>query len=698
MQPIKEINLITQALRASLTMLGLFVLAFCLVPTLISEASAAEDISVTATRKSIYLILDPDFAATEAGEPISDTGHGDIDFGEIVPTKLDTLTGNIGTMIVKKRTINVDTNGNYYAVYLSSGSSNNNLNLTYNSTSNSNIYIPASSGTWASPAPFTGAGWGYAVPGTPVPIDPAATTPTYPNFSASSVFSPTLLDTPLIYNNGGNVYTANFAGVPEGSSAQQIWKAGTSNLYGFSSGNNGIATGDTVNSKFDIYYAVVVNDHTVSGAYTNQIVYTAISSSSSLDEVSTNLYRNIRIGQGGETVDLEFEIAGAVTTAIQENQLTVRLVLHSDMVTANYDPTALTSAQLANIKNCPIKANSFSISETGTTAGLGKVSCTIPAGTNGTGFDFWLNIGTYNYDYVSKYNANDEHSASSSDTLVSSFIYANSLQTPHPDLANENAVKYMQEMTGSICQNTNIWSNQIGDSARILDPSGTTPLLAAGEDTLGVSSFTLTDVRDNKTYKIRRLADGNCWMVQNLDLDLASVGTLTSKDTDLTAKTSWTVNANIDAASSSLSDGTMPWQLKSTVSEGGYHYSILAATANSGVLGSLKNAPDSICAAGWRLPANGAEFETLVSVYGLPDSPEGSSLSRSLPISVIMTGDGFYHNVYYGAGSYTSYWSSLNTTNIDFGRYCFNLSVEPEWLTENGDGETYGFMVRCVAR
>ena len=37
---------------------------------------------------------------------------------------------------------------------------------------------------------------------------------------------------------------------------------------------------------------------------------------------------------------------------------------------------------------------------------------------------------------------------------------------------------------------------------------------------LGVGTFALTDIRDNKDYLVRRLADGNCWMVQNLDLDL----------------------------------------------------------------------------------------------------------------------------------------------------------------------------------
>ena len=38
----------------------------------------------------------------------------------------------------------------------------------------------------------------------------------------------------------------------------------------------------------------------------------------------------------------------------------------------------------------------------------------------------------------------------------------------------------------------------------------------------GVGTFELTDTRGtDQTYLVRRLADGNCWMVQNLKLDLA---------------------------------------------------------------------------------------------------------------------------------------------------------------------------------
>ena len=41
------------------------------------------------------------------------------------------------------------------------------------------------------------------------------------------------------------------------------------------------------------------------------------------------------------------------------------------------------------------------------------------------------------------------------------------------------------------------------------------------------------DVRDNKVYWIAKLRDGNCWMTQNLDLDLDAGRTYTNFDTDI---------------------------------------------------------------------------------------------------------------------------------------------------------------------
>ncbi|MBQ1528195.1 hypothetical protein IIZ77_00935 [Candidatus Saccharibacteria bacterium] len=74
-------------------------------------------------------------------------------------------------------------------------------------------------------------------------------------------------------------------------------------------------------------------------------------------------------------------------------------------------------------------------------------------------------------------------------------------------------------------------------------------MLAAGVDTDGISSFLLTDNRDNKTYKVRRLAEGKCHMVQNLDLNLADAASgtivLNNRNTNLTTIETWVPDADI---------------------------------------------------------------------------------------------------------------------------------------------------------
>ena len=71
-----------------------------------------------------------------------------------------------------------------------------------------------------------------------------------------------------------------------------------------------------------------------------------------------------------------------------------------------------------------------------------------------------------------------------------------------------------------------------------------------GSMELGVGTFALIDTRDQKDYLVRRLADGNCWMVQNLDLDLneflsTETKRLTPENTDV-AET-WIPDASVNA-------------------------------------------------------------------------------------------------------------------------------------------------------
>lgn len=77
-------------------------------------------------------------------------------------------------------------------------------------------------------------------------------------------------------------------------------------------------------------------------------------------------------------------------------------------------------------------------------------------------------------------------------------------------------IEYMQEMTPEICD------------------ASPTPVafLQDGSLNTAVPETHLTDARDGTSYTVRKLADGNCWMSENLRFNLGG-RTLTSEDTDI---------------------------------------------------------------------------------------------------------------------------------------------------------------------
>ena len=94
--------------------------------------------------------------------------------------------------------------------------------------------------------------------------------------------------------------------------------------------------------------------------------------------------------------------------------------------------------------------------------------------------------------------------------------------------------------------------------------------------------YQLRDMRDNKKYWVSKLADGNIWMTQNLDLELSPTITLTPKDTDISAD--WTpVRGTIEAAQTTsdtwVNDGTTP-----------YSYGAISLTNRTEVKGYINSA------------------------------------------------------------------------------------------------------------
>ena len=144
-------------------------------------------------------------------------------------------------------------------------------------------------------------------------------------------------------------------------------------------------------------------------------------------------------------------------------------------------------------------------------------------------------------------------------------------------------IKYLQEMNKYICDNS-----AVGDNNTVLD------------------------IRDNNDYTIGKLADGKCWMTQNLRL--AGNSKLTSEDSNVSSD--YTLPSSTSGAFSST-DPTNGQMGNSSDNDYGAYYSFNAATAGSASSKTSGNAQYDICPKGWRLPTGGdyGEFYKLAQIY-----------------------------------------------------------------------------------
>ena len=295
----------------------------------------------------------------------------------------------------------------------------------------------------------------------------------------------------------------------------------------------------------------------------------------------------------------------------------------------------------------------------------------------------------------------------------------------------------MQEITPRICALTRPWNNKTGEEAKVLEPtvSGVRTTTANAYDAnIGMGTFALEDERDGKTYLVRRLADGNCWMVQNLDLDLEAVAngeiTLDSTNTDLNSKTSWgpdptTITSSFSGATtartydngwdyiaydSSTDTYSVATDSAYSTSHGsqyiGDYYNFYAATAETGIDES-RIASESICPKGWTLPLgyknnSAPAFAKLLENYGIAtamSSTTGVAKLHSIPLSFEFSGyydnnTSFLNNInralYLSSQEYTEDQSYFRA--LDFYRGSGNIYV-PGVTTKSTGGA-----IRCVAR
>ena len=559
MEEKNQINLTRRTARAflygSLGTFGILVFSFLLLPSLLLSANAAQQVSVSSGWNAVTLSIDPDYG----NGSVSDEGHGNVEFGTLTPQ--ENYGNSKGTMRVEKKTIGVTSTGKYYSVYLSTSAANTDLVTGLKLSTDSGITIPAigdgsSTGTWSSPVAFSDSAWGYAVPTkTGIYTTPfsATTYATAYNSTDGTIGVPLTYDAnPTAYNQG------TWAGVPNYEEPQQIWEVARDNTAGFDPASDNDA-------KFDVYYAVMVDTDVLAGTYSNNIVYTAISSAQSIDTASKNISRNKSIVTAGDQEILNFDLAASLSgdennTVLTRDDFYVFLVPHTvtasagsnytvtnAMLSAVSDDGGATIKQSPSYNQCAIGSGTddFQIGASGAV-----IKCTMPESAGGIedgtwngSYDFWVYVPRYNISYISKYTRASNEVAT---------VYYVGLQSNNPEVGGSTKfITAMQDMTPAVCKNTNIWGKGTGTNAKVYAYNTTdlststeaTPLASVSHDNdylMNTGTFLLTDERgDNKDYLIRRLADGNCWMVQNLDLDLRTIGTLTSENTDLNTKSSW---------------------------------------------------------------------------------------------------------------------------------------------------------------
>ncbi|MBR3157316.1 hypothetical protein IKF20_02740 [Candidatus Saccharibacteria bacterium] len=245
------------------------------------------------------------------------------------------------------------------------------------------------------------------------------------------------------------------------------------------------------------------------------------------------------------------------------------------------------------------------------------------------------------------------------------------------------------------------------------------------------SPINVVDVRDGEVYKAQRLADGKCWLLDNLRLDPTAVSLTDLQGNTNASNQTLTYFKNGGGASPYPANGVnTTWASSSdnkydepkvvttykdttTTSYGagsgkiGVYYNNCAASAGSRCSeGYSSTADEDICPAGWRMPTGGfsGEYAALCKAYnsGIDcaysynytsmDATSTSSLQYNL--STPLSGS-FYSGSAKEQDIQGSFWSS----SPEAANYRHNLDVKDDGLRPSYNKPSqWGVSVRCVLK
>ena len=242
---------------------------------------------------------------------------------------------------------------------------------------------------------------------------------------------------------------------------------------------------------------------------------------------------------------------------------------------------------------------------------------------------------------------------------------------------------------------------------------------------------TLKDNRDNNTYLVGKLKDGNCWMLDNLRLDptdSTTAANMSSSNTNATtaaitnylnggsSTAGWSSVAVADVDSgfnsytapmiNNASKDTLVTSYGPAATNGqakvGIYYNYCAATVGTycyeggsgvDVPDTIIDAPYDICPANWRMPTGGGngEYLALFNKYSTTmDATSSASLQHNL--STPLSGF-FWNSSAYDQGNWGRWWSS--TYYIGFDMYLLFVDSECVYPDYSND-RNVGYAMRCL--
>ena len=377
------------------------------------------------------------------------------------------------------------------------------VTTTTNSATGYMLYISSDSATsGANNMAGTGDASGYH-------LSPVAGTTTTPIQLTENSWGYSL--TTLPGNNGEVTEASKFIGMPLLNSENLLHTRSTA-----------ATSGDSI----DVYYGAKATTALASGYYTSRVVYTIVAEGSPATEDRVSLSDN------------------EATSLTPTKNITVATGLYTSA--SNVGTVSVTIGGQA----CT------NVTKLNTSTGEIKVTCDIPAQDDWGDYDVVVSIPKYEKSYTMAAAFHYYVPWDDMQYMQDMTTYAcGKVSTPSAFTGGDTTPTYAYTMNGNTIYDANLTAANLvsywsGTAANGSNASYLSYGYVANVNT-SVPEKNLIDLRDGNSYRIRKLADGNCWMTQNLRLvfsdDAGTIGYV-QNDGTIAAKGAQTYTRTVDGS------------------------------------------------------------------------------------------------------------------------------------------------------